>query len=94
MESVDYLRFIGSLVLVVGLILALTWGIRRFGPHSLGGNAGGKRRLTIIETLTIDAKHRLVLVRKDGRDHLLLLGGPAQVVETTDAAMDKEGGPA
>ena len=91
MENLDYLRFIGALVLVIGLILALTWGVRRFGPLVLSGSAGAKRRLFVIETLTLDAKHRLVLVRKDERDHLLLLGGQALILESGGsgaAAMD------
>ena len=82
MEMLDYLRFIGSLALVVGLILALTWAMRRYGPHALGGAMGGKRRLAVIESLTLDAKHRLVLLRQDDREHLIVLGGGATLVES------------
>ncbi len=89
MDQVDYLRFIAALILVLGLILGLTWAIRRYGPQAMGGAGGGKRRLAVIETLTLDAKHRLVLIRKDDRDHLLLLGGAAQVIES--ARRDEEG---
>ena len=92
MDSVDYLRFIGALIFVVGLILSLTWAMRRYGPNTLGGGVGSKRRLSIIETLTLDAKHRLVLIRKDEREHLVLLGGQAQVIESTERPLDKEGG--
>ena len=91
MESVDYLRFIGGLVLVIGLILALTWGIRRYGPHALGGASGGKRRLALVESLTLDAKHRLVLIREGDREHLLVLGGQGLVVQTNLETPKKEG---
>jgi len=92
MEQFDYLRFIASLLLVLGLILGLTWAFRRFGPHALGGVSGAKRRLSVVETLTLDAKHRLVLIRKDDRDHLLLLGGSASVIETSAIAKEGETG--
>jgi flagellar protein FliO/FliZ len=88
MDHIDYLRFIAALTLVLGLILGLSWLLRRFGPHTMGGTSGGKRRLSIVETLTLDAKHRLVLIRKDDRDHLVLLGGPATVIETAGTSVE------
>ena len=79
METLDYLRFIGSLSLVVGLILGASWAIRRYGPQHLGGLSGSKRRLEVIESLTLDTKHRLVLVRQDDQEHLVVLGGAASI---------------
>ena len=79
METIDYLRFIGSLSLVVGLILGASWAIRRYGPQHLGGISGPKRRLEVMESLTLDAKHRLVLVRQDDQEHLVILGGTAAI---------------
>jgi flagellar protein FliO/FliZ len=81
MENIDYLRFVGALGLVVGLILMVTWGIRRFAPQSLGVGAS-MRRLGVIESLSLDAKHRLVLIRRDDREYLLLLGGASSVIES------------
>ena len=93
MDNLDYLRFLGALVLVLGLILALTWAIRRFGPHGLGGPGLGKRRLVLIESLTLDAKHRLVLFRKDDREHLVVLGGAGTLIESATVAAAQEGEP-
>lgn len=69
----EYLRFALALILVLGLILLLAWALRRFG---LGGmvRPGSKRRLHIIETAAAGPRHRLVLVRRDQTEHLLLLG--------------------
>ena len=69
----EYLRFVLALILVIGLILLLAWALRRFG---FGGmvRAGAKRRLQVLETLPIDPRHRLVLVRRDDTEHLLMLG--------------------
>lgn len=91
MELHDYLRFIGALVLVVGLILALTWAIRRFGPQTFGGQGGNQRRLALIESLALDAKHRLVLIRWDEREHLVVLGGPGTVIEHPVVRPDQQG---
>lgn len=86
MDMAVYLRFVLSLCLVLGLILGATWLMRKFGPVGMGGTGGGKRgsgkrRLKVLEALQIDPKHRLVLVRRDDREHLLLLGAQALVVE-------------
>ena len=73
--SADYLRFVLALILVVGLIglaamLFRKYGLRLAHPHM--GNS--QRRLNIQEILPIDARHRVVLVRQDGREHLILIG--------------------
>jgi flagellar protein FliO/FliZ len=74
MVSTDYLRFVLALALVLGLICLVAWIARRF---RLGGFPGGGRsagRLRLVESLPIDARQRLVLVRRDDREHLLLIG--------------------
>ena len=72
-----YLRFIMMLVLVIGMIAFIAWLIRRFGflnriaPGS--GVKNANRRLAVIESCPVDAKRRLVLVRRDQTEHLILL---------------------
>ena len=81
MESADYLRFVLVLVFVLALIGLLTWLVRRFGLAGrmpTGGRQG--RRLDVIEVAALDSRHRLVLVRRDQTEHLLLLGTNADVV--------------
>jgi flagellar protein FliO/FliZ len=75
------LRALFALVAVIGLIGLLGLGLRRFAPASLIGGRPGKR-LSVVEALTLDPKRRLVLVRRDGVEHLLLVGPEtAMVVE-------------
>ena len=71
--DLSYFRFILSLLLVLGLIVLCGWALRRFGNPARFGNRGPKR-LGVVETLPLDPRHRLVLVRRDGVEHLLLLG--------------------
>ncbi len=84
MEPTQYLRFVASLVFVIGLILAGVWAMRRFGLGGAMLRPSGRRRLAVVEMLALDAKYRLVLVRRDGREHLLLLGGGADAVVERD----------
>jgi flagellar protein FliO/FliZ len=74
-----YLRFVLALLLVLGLIAILAWLLRRFG---LGGaiRGGAQRRVQVVETTPLGPRHRLVLVRRDRVEHLLLLGPQGDVV--------------
>ncbi len=83
MDAPVYLRFIASLVLVLGLILGLLWLLRRFGVGGMVARPGARRRLAVVETMALDGRRRLVLVRRDDAEHLLLVGGPADLVIET-----------
>ncbi len=74
MELSEILRFASALVFVIGLIVACAWGARRFGLVPTGRQTSMNKRLAVTETLTIDPKRKLVIVRHDNREHLLLLG--------------------
>ncbi len=39
-----------------------------------------ERRLAILETLPLDSRRRLVLIRRDGKQHLLLIGGQTDMM--------------
>lgn len=82
MEDV-YWRFLGALVLVIALIFALAWIAKRLGFGGRLATSRGKRRLGIQEVLSLDGKRRLVLLKRDGVEHLLLLGLNDDVVVET-----------
>ena len=69
-----YWRFLGALVLVIVLIFSLAWVAKRLGFGGRIAAGRGKRRLLIEEVLSLDGKRRLVLLKRDGVEHLLLLG--------------------
>ncbi len=76
-------RSLVALAVVLALITAATWIARRYLASGFIGNLGGKRRLSIVESTMLDGKSRLILVRRDATEHLLVLGpGGAVVVET------------
>lgn len=74
MELSDYFRFLLALILVIGLILGLALLVRRFGGGGLTTRRRS-RRLGVVEATVVDPRRRLVLVRRDGVEHLLLVGG-------------------
>lgn len=70
------MRFGGALAAVVALIVALAWLARLRLARALPG--AGRRRLAIVESVQVDGRTRIVLVRCDDREHLLAVG-PAGV---------------
>jgi hypothetical protein len=74
-------RFFIAFLVVLALIGLTAWLVRRFGANRLGGAARGRQpRLAVIDAATIDGRRRLVLIRRDNVEHLLLIGGPTDVV--------------
>ncbi len=83
MQLGDYLNFAIALALVLALILGLSWLVKRFGlggPLVRGLPSGAGRRLAVVEVLTLDARRKMVLVKRDGQEHLLLLGAGNDLV--------------
>src|ERR1700728_3921647 len=76
------LTFILAFVAVLGLMAALAWGLRRFAGNRLGANTNRGRmpRLAVIDAAAVDGRRRLVLVRRDNIEHLLMIGGPTDIV--------------
>jgi flagellar protein FliO/FliZ len=76
------IRFFLAFLIVLGLIGATAWAIRRFGSGRLGGAGarGRQPRLAVIDHATVDARRRLILVRRDNIEHLIMIGGPTDVV--------------
>ena len=88
-------RFVLAFLVVLGLIGATAWAVRRFGGGRLSNTTRGRQpRLAVIDYASVDARRRLILVRRDNVEHLLMIGGPtdvvveANIVRATPAARD------
>jgi flagellar protein FliO/FliZ len=75
-------RFVVAFVIVLALIGLTFWLIRRFGTTRVGTTAqrGRQPRLAVIDAAPVDGRRRLVLVRRDNVEHLLMIGGPSDIV--------------
>lgn len=75
MDLSVYLNFILALAFVLGLIGAAAWLARRFGlAGRLAHRAGPARRLAVVEVMPLDTRRKLVLLRRDGTEYLVLIG--------------------
>jgi flagellar protein FliO/FliZ len=77
MESVDYTRTFLVLAFIMGLIWLCAWLAKRFGlDKKLRGVTGGAAgRLAVTDTIYVDPKRKLLLVRADTREYVLLVSG-------------------
>lgn len=75
-----YIRFAAALAVVLALIAACAWVYRRIAQSAGLPALGRERRLQVVEVLPVDARRRLVLVRRDRTEHLILLGQGEDVV--------------
>jgi flagellar protein FliO/FliZ len=68
---------IAALAATIGAILLAAAIARRSG---LAAAARPGRRLSVVETVALDPRRRLVLARVDGAEALLLVGGETDAV--------------
>lgn len=92
-DTVSYMKFLAALIFVLGLIGGFALVAKRMGMGNRGPIRRGKgKRLSIIETMPLDAKRRIILIRRDDKEHLLVIGASSeQVIETDIAIRNHEG---
>jgi flagellar protein FliO/FliZ len=75
MDFLALVRAAFGLLLTLGLVGLAAYAGRRWGPAGLFQvRPTGPRRMTIVETLSLGPTSRLVLVKVDGDEKLVLLG--------------------
>ncbi len=83
----DILTYLLLIVLVAGALIAAALVVRGYltGSSPLDGFFGPKadRRLDVVEHASVDGRRRLILVRRDNVEHLIMTGGPVDVVIET-----------
>ncbi len=67
------IKFAGALLFVLTLMGGLALLLKRFG-HNHPVTLPNRRRLKIVESLPLDPRRRLLLLRRDDREHLVILG--------------------
>ena len=66
------------LLLVILVVIRVVRGLT-FGTFVAGGR-NRKTRLAVMDATAVDSHRRLVLVRRDDVEHLVLIGGPTDIV--------------
>jgi flagellar protein FliO/FliZ len=77
-----FIPTLAALAAVLGLIFAAARIVRNagLGRRSLSTDTGGSTRLMVVDTLRLDRTRRLQVIRWEGRDLMLLTGGPGDHV--------------
>lgn len=73
-----------ALALVLVLIVLAVWLLKAIFSATGKVTRGRNRRLGLVDTLPIDQKRHLLLIRRDGVEHLILAGGTHDLVVETN----------
>ena len=81
-EAISWLRILTAFVVVFGLIALLGYALKYLNLRGITrySKTGQDRRIEIIENVALDIRRRLVIVRCDDKEHLLLLGFNQDIV--------------
>ena len=71
MAAMDIAQYLLSFGLVIGLLLAVLWGLKRIQSHGGLKMRPDDSRIKIIESVSMGARQKVVLLRVDQRDVLL-----------------------
>jgi flagellar protein FliO/FliZ len=82
----DAVKFFLVFVLITGILVPVAWRWFSIGPLKSAGPRGRQPRLAVIDTASVDVRRRLVLIKRDNVEHLLLIGGPTDIVVEANIA--------
>jgi hypothetical protein len=72
------------------MLAGALWLVRRYNIRLPGGSASGgpSRRLQVVERTPLDGRRSLALLRRDGREHLILLAPEGNLMIETGIVRD------
>ncbi|MBV8976483.1 MAG: flagellar biosynthetic protein FliO [Alphaproteobacteria bacterium] len=73
MELIDIGRYFAALLIVLALVGFAGLALRRFGMPGIV-RPQAMRRLQVVESLVVGPRQRLLLLRRDGVEHLVMSG--------------------
>lgn len=81
MDLASIVRTLGGLATVLGIMSAALWMVRRYDIR-LPGRTGMLRlgRLELVERLPLDSRRSVALLRRDGREHLILIAPEGHLI--------------
>lgn len=74
------MSFIIALAIVFGLIGLVLFVLRQLTGNRISTGRNRQPRIAVMDAMHIDQRRRLLLVRRDNVEHLILVGGPTDVV--------------
>ncbi len=95
MNTADFyqiLKLIAALVFVLSLMGGLAFLLKKSGITGAMASSSGPRRLKVLETLPLDGRRKLVLLQRDNKQHLVILGVNGETVVETNITIPKNDG--
>lgn len=92
MGSELYIRSILALILILSIMGIISFLVRKFllGQTAIGKKIG-ERRLSIEEVMPLDIKRKLVLIKRDDVEHLILLAPNSELLIESNIKKIKSG---
>lgn len=78
-----------ALAAVIVAIVLLLWLLKLLFNASGNVTRGRNRRLAVMDTLALDPKRQLLIVRRDNVEHLILVGGTQDLVIESGIAVEE-----
>jgi hypothetical protein len=78
-----------ALGIVLVLIVAAVWMLKFVFRATTNVGWGRNRRLMVVDSMHIDPKRQLVIVRRDNVEHLIMTGGPQDMVVESGIPVEK-----
>lgn len=80
-----------ALGIVLVLILLGLWALKFFFNATANMSRGRVRRLTVIDTVQIDPRRKVVILRRDNVEHVIMTGGPQDLLVESGIAVERPG---
>jgi flagellar protein FliO/FliZ len=90
MSLQDITYFLAALLFVLALMGGLALLLKKMGIAGPALVTPNKRRLKVIENLAVDSRRRIILIKRDDKEHLLLLGQNNDIVIEQDITLSPE----
>jgi flagellar biogenesis protein FliO len=78
-----------ALGMVLALVLLALWAVKFVLGVSNGAKLGRGRRLALVETMQIDARHKVSIIRRDDTEYVVMLGGNQNVLLEAGIPVDR-----
>lgn len=69
-----------SLGIVLALIVLGVWGLKLLTRAGENISRSKQRRLVVVDSANVDGKRKVMIIRRDNVEHLIMTGGPQDLV--------------
>ncbi|WP_455873236.1 flagellar biosynthetic protein FliO [Rhizobium yanglingense] len=88
-----FLLAAGGVGIALVLLIGILWILRSRAPSPfVRGGKNRQPRLQVLDAAAVDTRRRLVLVRRDDVEHLIMIGGPTDIVIESRILQDTDEG--